>query len=99
VCKQFHVMIGGADMKTTTESPNIRISPKSKAALRALAKRAGKPMQTILDEAIDQYQREKFLDEVNAAYARLRADPKAWKEELAERQDWNGTLLDGLDSE
>jgi predicted DNA-binding protein len=82
-----------------TESPNIRISPKSKAALRDLAKRAGKPMQTILDEAIDQYQRDKFLDEVNAAYARLRADPVAWKEELAERQDWNGTLMDGLENE
>jgi predicted DNA-binding protein len=86
-------------MKTTTESPNIRISPKSKAALRDLAKRAGKPMQTILDEAIDQYQRDKFLDDVNAAYARLRADPEAWKEELAERQDWNGTLMDGLENE
>ena len=86
-------------MRTTTESPNIRISPKSKAALRELAKRAGKPMQTILDEAIDQYSRDKFLDEVNAAYARLRADPKAWKQELAERQDWNGTFMDGLENE
>ena len=66
---------------------------------RELAKRAGKPMQTILDEAIDQYQRDKFLDEVNAAYARLRADPEAWKEELDERQDWNGTLMDGLENE
>ena len=56
-------------------------------------------MQTILDEAIDQYQRNKFLDEVNAAYARLRADPKAWKEELAERKDWDGTLMDGLEHE
>ncbi len=86
-------------MKTMTESPNIRISPKSKAALRDLAKRAGRPMQAILDEAIDQYQRDKFLDEVNAAYARLRANPEAWKEELAERQDWNGTLMDGLENE
>jgi len=85
-------------MRTTTESPNIRISPKSKAALRELAKRAGKPMQTILDEAIDQYSRDKFLDEVNAAYARLRADPKAWKEELAERKEWDGTLMDGLEN-
>ena len=55
-------------------------------------------MQTILDEAIDQYSRDKFLDEVNAAYARLRADPKAWKEELAERKEWDGTLMDGLEN-
>ena len=56
-------------------------------------------MQTILDEAIDQYSRDKFLDEVNAAYARLQADTKAWKEEIAERKEWDGTLMDGLESE
>jgi len=40
----------------TVENPNIRISPRSKAVLRALAKREGKPMQAVLDEAIDRYQ-------------------------------------------
>jgi len=96
---QIHGMMVVPIMRTTTESPNIRISPKSKAALRELAKRAGKPMQTILDEAIDQYSRDKFLDEVNTAYARLQADPKAWKEELVERKEWDGTLMDGLENE
>jgi len=64
--------------------------------LRELAKRTGKPMQTILDEVIDQCSRDKFLDEVNAAYRRLQANPKAWKAELAERKEWDGTLMDGL---
>jgi hypothetical protein len=86
-------------MSTTTENPNIRISPRAKATLRELAKRERKPMQAILDEAIDHYQREKFLDDVNAAYARLKTDPKAWNEELAERQVWDGTLMDGLENE
>jgi len=56
-------------------------------------------MQAVLDEAIGRYQREKFLDEVNAAYARLRTDPKAWKEELAERQIWDRALRDGIEKE
>ena len=86
-------------MSTTTENQNVRISPKSKAVLRDLAKREGKPMQAVLDEAIESYQRDKFLDTVNAAYARLQADPKAWKEELAERRQWDGTLMDGLENE
>ena len=64
-----------------------------------IAKREGKPMQTVLDEAIGHYQREKFLDEVNAAYARLHTDPKAWKEELAERQIWDRALRDGIEKE
>jgi len=80
-------------------NPNIRISPRSKAALSEIARREGKPMQAILDEAIEHYQREKFLDEVNAAYARLRTNPRAWKEELTERQTWDRALRDGIEKE
>ena len=83
----------------TSESPNIRISTHSKAILRSMAKREGKPMQTLLDEAIELYQREKFLDDVNAAFARLRSDPKAWKQEQAERALWDKTLSDGIEKE
>jgi predicted DNA-binding protein len=83
-------------MKTIAPSPNIRISLRSKAVLRALAKREGKPMQAVLDEAIEHYQRDKFLDEVNAAYATLRNDAVAWKEELAERALWDNAIADGL---
>jgi len=83
----------------TIENPNIRISPRSKAVLRTLARQAGKPMQAVLDEAIEHYQRDKFLDDVNAAFANLRNDPKAWKEEQAERALWDKTLSDGLKKE
>ena len=83
----------------TVENPNIRISPRSKAVLRTLAKQEGKPMQAVLDEAIEHYQRDKFLDEVNAAFAKLRGDRKAWKEERAERARWDKTLNDGLENE
>ena len=86
-------------VKTTAENPNIRITARSKAVLRDLAKREGKPMQAVLDEAIEHFQRDKFLDEVNAAYAALRSDPKAWKEEQAERALWDKTLADGLTAE
>jgi hypothetical protein len=81
----------------SAQSLNIRISSRSKIALRTMAKREGKPMQAVLDEAIERYRRDKFLDDVNAAFARLRADPKAWKEEQAERALWDKTLADGLE--
>jgi len=66
-------------MTTRTVSANIRISPRLKAVLRDLAAREGKSIQAVLDAAIKYYQRDKFLDEVNAAYARLKSDPVAWK--------------------
>ena len=38
----------------------------------------------------------RLLDETNRAYAALRVDPDAWRDELAERAAWDVTLLDGL---
>lgn len=83
----------------SVENPNIRISPHSKTVLRTLAKQEGRPMQAVLDQAIEHYQREKFLDEVNIAYDKLRSDLKAWKEEKTERALWDKTLNDGLEKE
>ena len=83
----------------TAENPNIRISPHSKAALRTIARNEGTSMQAVLDEASEHYQRDKFLEDVNAAFAKLRSDLKAWKAEKAERALWDKTLTDGIESE
>ena len=76
---------------------NVRIQPETHAKLRQLAQEAGVSMPQVLDEAIDDLYRKRFLEECNRAYARLRANPKAWAEELAERKVWDVTLADGLE--
>lgn len=86
-------------MNAITEDPVIRLSSQAKAALTEMARLEGKPMEAILDEAIEHYQREKLLDAANAAYAQLRADPESWKEELSERRQWDGAVADGHESE
>jgi len=45
---------------------------------------------------ISEHERRAFLEGCNADYARLRADPDAWREELEERAAWDCTLMDGL---
>jgi hypothetical protein len=40
-----------------------------------------------------------FLEGLNEDFARLRADPEAWEEELAERRLFDGALADGLDED
>jgi len=40
-----------------------------------------------------------FMRRFNAAYARLRADPVAWAEELEERRLFENTLMDGLEDD
>ncbi len=84
-------------MGATNQSLTIRVSLAAKSILRDLAKKEGKSMQAVLDRAVVRYQREAFLDEANAAFAKLKADPEAWNEELAERELWNRALADGLD--
>jgi predicted transcriptional regulator len=76
---------------------NVRIQPETHAKLRQLAQEAGVSMPEVLEEAIDDLYRKRFLEECNRAYARLKADPKAWQEELAERKAWEATLADGLE--
>ena len=76
----------------------MRISPQTRATLRTLAAQTGEPMQTLLDKAIEAYRRQRFLEEVNAAYASLRQDPEVWAAVEEERAEWDSTLTDGLDA-
>jgi hypothetical protein len=71
----------------------IRVSNEARETLRGLARAEGKSMIALVDEAL---RRQRFLEHVNAAYARLREDPDAWAEIEAERRDWDLTLPDGL---
>ena len=56
-------------------------------------------MQAILDEAVEAYRRQLFLKRANAAFAALRNDPNAWKEEQMERAAWDVALNDDLEEE
>ena len=77
---------------------NIRVSTQTRDALGELARSAGVSVQEVVDQAIEAYRRERVLNATNAAYAALRADPKAWKEIQEERAAWDATLGDGLEA-
>ena len=74
----------------------IRISDSARGALRELARAEGKSMLALMDEAVEALRRQRFLEQVNAAYAALRSDPQAWEEIEAERREWDATLADGI---
>jgi hypothetical protein len=78
-------------------APKVCISEASQAVLQELSAKTGRPIQDILDQAIDDYRRKVFLEAVNAGYAALRADPEAWAEVQRERASMAGSLMDGLD--
>jgi predicted DNA-binding protein len=78
-------------------STTVRISREARESLRKLSEQTGRKLQDLLDEAVERYRRELFLQEANAAFAALRADKEAWAEEEEERAVWEGTLADGLE--
>jgi len=66
--------------------PATRISLEDHRVLQNLAARTGKRHQEIIHEALDNYQRDQLLDDINSAFDRLRANKKRWAEEIAERE-------------
>jgi predicted transcriptional regulator len=74
----------------------VRIGEEAHLLLRSLAKEEKRPMLAILEQAIEEYRRRRFLESVNDAYATIRRDDRAWTNLAAERGEWDGALLDGL---
>jgi hypothetical protein len=78
---------------------SVPISEASYQLLQQLAEQTGQSTVDLLDKALDAYRRKLFFDQLNAGYAELRADPKAWADHLAECKQWDVTLKDGLDAD
>lgn len=77
----------------------IRISTSSHEILKEESATSGRSMQAVLEDAIEHYRRQRFVQEVNAAYSRVREDALAWGEIVEERNAWEGSVGDGLDDE
>ena len=54
--------------------------------------------QEILDKGIENYRRNLFLVQTNKSFLTLRNNETLWQEEIAEREAWDQTLADGIDS-
>jgi ADP-ribose pyrophosphatase YjhB (NUDIX family) len=77
----------------------VRIGEETRQALRELERQTGYRTSELLALAVEQYRRSLILDVTNRAYAALRTDPEAWAEVEAEREEWEGTLADGLEDD
>ncbi len=86
--------VGGSIMAGT----QVRISNTTHQILRNLSSEVGESMQSIIDEAIEQYRRRRFLDGLSQDFKTLKEDSQAWQEELEERSLWDKTLLDGAET-
>lgn len=73
-------------------STTIRMTTGTRDRLSAVARQYGTSQENALNRLIDEHE----MQQVHAAYARLRADPEAWADYQAELAAWATTVGDGL---
>jgi hypothetical protein len=52
-------------------------------------------MQAIVEQALESYRRQRFLEDLNDDFMALRENEPEWDAELAERREWDITAEDG----
>lgn len=82
---------------SATKQPTVRVTRRTHQALQELTKQTGQSMPTIIEKAIDDYQREQILREANEQWERILADPVARAKAEAEDALMDQTAGDGLE--
>lgn len=77
----------------------VRIDMETEKILREMTEREHLSRGKIIQKALLVYCRKSFLTDCANAYASLKLDSNAWKEENAERGDWDSTVGDCLEKE
>lgn len=71
------------------DTTTIRVRRPDSERLQSLARDRRTTVVDVLHSAIDALERQDFLRGLNQDYQRLRDDPQAWQQYLAERQEWD----------
>jgi hypothetical protein len=74
----------------------VKIDAETYAKLKATVAETGESMVAVLAKAVETYRRSMFLEGLNADFAALRKDRRAWAEEKSERAAWDATMADDL---
>lgn len=77
-------------------STTIRVSEHTRDRFAGLARRTGRPMSELVEDAADALERRLFFDALTRRYAELSSDPAAWAEVEAERRAEEGAIADDL---
>ena len=79
------------------QTQTVIISESAHQLLQQLADLEKTSTEVVLDRALEVYRREVFLRQANVAFADLKSDEEAWREELEERELWDNTVGDGAE--
>jgi hypothetical protein len=77
----------------------IRVEEKTHATLREWSQEQDTSIGRVVSDLVERQLRDRFWRQVRADYARLEADPGAWKEYQDEVAVLEGGSMDGLEHE
>ncbi len=83
----------------TNATTTIRVSTETHRRLSELAQQLELPLQEATARAVRLLADQVFWQQTSAAYAALRTDPETSAGFDAEMEEWDGTLLDGLEDQ
>jgi hypothetical protein len=75
----------------------VSVSENTHRTLISIVESSGETMQSVVDQAIENYRRSIFLAKANEAFIALRQNETLWQEELTERGLWEQTIADGVE--
>ena len=78
-------------------SIQVRIGEATHKTIRSLANDRGESMQSVVEQAVERFRRDMFLESLSDDFAALRENAEEWNSELEERELWDNTLSDGDD--
>lgn len=79
-------------MRSTTIRVDVQVHDRLAVLAEAHHRSLGDEIAALVSDAEERA----WWDEVHAGYARLRSEPQAWADYLAEAGEWDATAADGL---
>jgi hypothetical protein len=86
-----------ATFSHTAKTRTIRVSTQSHESLRRWAAQHGCSLVAAVDQLVEEAERERFWEEMDAYHATLRENPQALAEYQAESEALEGPVADGLE--
>lgn len=74
----------------------VKVDEQTHERLARISEEEHETFGHLIARALDAFEEMRYWRQAEAAALALRADEGAWRDELAERQGWDGTIADGL---
>lgn len=63
----------------------VRVSKRTHDELQKLSQQIGESMQAVVEQAVEELRRKRFLEQTHKTYMEVRNDPSAWEDTVGER--------------